>query len=133
MTTRARTTEIWSDFGINLSVNPVTNDLIRITNAEAVKRSVKNLVLGQFYERPFNPLLGSSVITHLFNNLSSETADGIRYHIQEVLENYEPRINIITIIVQPNYDANGFECKIVFSIVSETKPVEIDFFLERVR
>lgn len=113
--------------------NPVTNDLPILRNEAAVKASVKNLVLTGFYERPFQPNLGSDVRQLLFENFTGATESRIESAITKVLENYEPRITLISVNVDSDQDRNGFSVTIEFEINNTTQPVEVQLFLERLR
>jgi|TARA_Y100000310_G_scaffold201494_1_gene201600 phage baseplate assembly protein W len=124
---------IFSDFQLNLTPHPVTRDLVIATNEDAVKRSVKNLILTNFHERPFDPILGSDVTYHLFENFSPITESIIYDGIEEVLQNYEPRVELLNLRVKADEDQNGFNCTIEFRIINQVEPLELDIFIKRVR
>lgn len=124
---------IYSDIPINLTSHPLTGDITRVTNDEAVKRSVKNLVLSKFYERPFQPFLGSDTTAYLFENFGPLTEQSIEDAIVEVITNYEPRVRIIEVRVNSQPDNNRFDVTLGFTILNRAEPVELDIFLERVR
>ena len=96
----------YKDLDLDFTRHPVTNDVIKIEDVNAVKRSVRNLVNTQFYERPFHPELGCGVRDLLFENFTPMTGIFIRRKIEEVLVNYEPRANISSIAVNENQDRN---------------------------
>jgi len=98
-----------------------------------VINSVKNLILTNHYEKPFRPEIGSNVRRLLFENLDVVTATTIRNEIQRMIENYEPRVSIINLKVNADFDNNGFKVYMEFYIVNQTSPVTINFFLERIR
>ena len=124
---------IYSDFSLNLVTHPVSNDLSRLTNNDAVARSVKNLVLTNFYERPFYPKLGSNVKSYLFELFDSITEDNVRTAIIEVLENHEPRVKVLSVIVKADRDGNSMNVQIVFRVSNQTNPTTTEFNLERIR
>ncbi|WP_292486279.1 GPW/gp25 family protein [Methanohalobium sp.] len=124
---------VYSDLPINLSVHPVKKDLTRVTNNDAIKRSVKNLILTSFYERPFRPFVGSNVTSYLFENFTSITEENIEDAIYEVIRNYEPRAELLNVRVNAQPDRNRFSVTIIFRAVNQTEPVEVEFFLNRVR
>jgi phage baseplate assembly protein W len=97
----------YKDLDLDFTRHPVTNDVVKIEDVNAVKRSVRNLVNTQFYERPFHPELGCGVRDLLFENFTPMTGIFIRRKIEEVLVNYEPRANISSIAVNEQQDRNG--------------------------
>jgi phage baseplate assembly protein W len=99
----------------------------------AVVNSIKNLILTNYYEKPFQPEFGSSVRGLLFENLDSITATTIKGEIERTIQNYEPRATVENINVIADYDKNGFKVYLEFSIVNQTTPITINFFLERIR
>ena len=99
----------------------------------AVINSVKNLILTNHYERPFQPDIGSNVRRLLFENLDNITATSIESEIRQTILNYEPRVNISKLNVVADYDNNGFKVLMQFFIANRTTPITINFFLERIR
>lgn len=124
---------VFSDIPVNLDVHPVSRDLLKITNNNSVIRSVRNLVLTKFYERPFQPRLASNVTGLLFENFDPITEENIRDQIEEVIVNYEPRAELLDIRVDARPEQNRFSVSIIFRVVNQTEPVEANIFLERVR
>ena len=117
-------------------MNPVTNDVLTITDEASVKRSLYNIVMTRKGERFFKPDLGSNVADLLFEPLDSATASLLQEEIEYVIIKYEPRINLIRCDVEANYDSNGFDCAISFEIIgidSDVQIRDVDFFLERTR
>lgn len=123
----------YSDFDLNFIAHPVRKDVVRVTNVESIKRSVINLLLTNFYERPFKPELGSRVRELLFENFTPFTEELIEKAILETLENHEPRVRVNAIEVKGSPDENGFRVMVRFFIVNVAEPVELNTFLERVR
>jgi phage baseplate assembly protein W len=99
----------------------------------AVVNSIKNLILTNHYERPFQPDIGSNVRRLLFENLDNITATTIKDEIERTIVNYEPRATVKTINVTADYDNNGFKVYLEFFIVNQTAPIVINFLLERIR
>jgi len=123
----------FKDLDLNFTIHPVKKDINRNLGAMAVINSVKNLILTNHYEKPFRPEIGSNVRRLLFENLDVVTATTIRNEIQRMIENYEPRVSIINLKVNADFDNNGFKVFMEFYIVNQTSPVTINFFLERIR
>jgi len=123
----------YSDLDLNFTIHPVKKDINRYTNEAAVVNSIKNLILTNHYERPFQPDIGSNVRRLLFENMDNITATTLEKEIQQTIKNYEPRANISRLNVSPDYDNNGFKVYMEFYVVNRTSPITINFFLERIR
>ena len=121
------------DLDLNFTRHPVTNDVVKIEDVDAVKRSVRNLVNKQFYERPFHPELGCGVRDLLFENFTPMTGIFIRRKIEEVLVNYEPRANISSIAVNEQQDRNGINVEVNFYVLNLPNPVSVTTTLQRIR
>jgi phage baseplate assembly protein W len=130
------TTDIVRDFkdlDLNFTIHPVKKDINKNIGPMAVVNSIKNLILTNYYEKPFQPEFGSSVRSLLFENLDSITATTIKGEIERTIQNYEPRATVENITVTADSDNNGFKVYLEFSIVNQTTPITINFFLERIR
>ena len=118
---------------LNFLIHPVRKDINKHKDEMAVINSIKNLMMTNHYERPFQPDLGSNVRRLLFENLDKITAISMDREIRQVVQNYEPRAQIKTLDILPDMDNNGFSVRMEFYIMNMTDPVTINFFLERVR
>lgn len=123
----------YRDINLNFIPHPGTGDIDILKDAEAVKRSVKNLVLTNFYERPFQPNLGCGIAQLLFEPMTQITESQIKLAIEEVIRAYEPRALIISTVVKADIDYHRYSATITFSIASIREPLTISLFLERVR
>jgi phage baseplate assembly protein W len=123
----------YSDLDLDFLPNPTTGDVLRKTGFDAIKRSVRNLILTNFYEKPFRPGIGSNAQKLLFDNMSPLTATFLRDAITEVIRNYEPRVEVLDVRVGVDFDNNGYEVAIDFVVINRNAPVTISIFLERVR
>lgn len=124
----------YADLDLAFGKNAVTQKLNVLTNADAVKQAVKILVLSNFYERPGRtPYLAGHVTYHLFESLSPITASNIRDYIRRVINNHEPRAQLIDVFVTPNYDRNQFDVKIIFRPINLSDAVTVELFLKKVR
>ena len=111
-----------------------TNDIEKITDVEAVKRSIRNLVLTNFYEKPFHPEIGSGIRAMLFENMTPITAVVLARKVEDVIENFEPRARLISVRSLPNLDRNEYEVTIEFFVVNTpTELVDMTVFLEVLR
>ena len=132
-TTTTQIVRQYSDLDLNFTIHPVKKDINRNIGEMAVINSVKNLILTNHYERPFQPDIGSNVRRLLFENLDNITATSIESEIRQTILNYEPRVNISKLNVVADYDNNGFNVLMQFFIANRTTPITINFFLERIR
>ena len=122
------------DISASWQNNPLSNDLIGLKNENAIARSVRNLILTTQGERPFQPVLGSNVNNLLFDNMDKLTAAALKDEIRNTIENYEPRVEIEDIIVDPNFDNNEFNVTVQYYIVGIDVPEqELSFVLESTR
>ena len=126
-------TRSWSDLDLDFNAHPVTKDIVTKTDVEAVKRSVRNLILTNRYERPFQPEIDGGVTRHLFQLSTPSTKYDIETAIKIAILNFEPRAEIISIIVAGDLDRNGFDVTINFRVINVPEPVTIELFLERLR
>ena len=129
-----RVSQGFKDISASFQINPLNNDLIAVTNTNAIARSVRNLILTKKGEKPFEPNLGSGVYDLLFENMDKQTASVIRDEIILVLENYEPRIEIIEVLVKPNYDEGAMDVTLQYEVVGiDVPPQELTLALEPTR
>ena len=128
-----RNSRKFSDIDLNFTRNTITSDIIKVEDIIAVKRSVKNLVQTNFYERPFQPELGCGVRELLFENFTPMTKIFLEKKIQEVLLNYEPRIDLQSVKVDDDQDNNRLVVDIYFYVVGSPGPQTVTTFLQRLR
>ena len=128
-----KSTRTYVDLDLDFTRHPVTNDVVKITDVEAVKRSVRNLINTQFYERPFHPELGCGVRDMLFENYTPITGIFMRRKIEEVLSNYEPRASLSSIQVNEQMDRNAIDVVVNFYVLNLPNPVSVTTTLQRIR
>ena len=128
-----RANRVYKDLDLNFGRSRVTNDVNKLTDVEAVKRSVRNLINTNHFERPFHPEIGSDVRAMLFEPMTPLTALNLQRKVAEVLNNFEPRINLQQVLASPDLDRNSYALKIMFYVVGSNQPVEVETFLERLR
>ena len=121
----------YNDLNLSFVRNPVTNDVAGLTGADAVRRAIRNLVLTNFYELWFKPSKGSGVQAHLFENITSITQQRLETAIKDVIANFEPRANTVTMNIVPDYSENGYAITVSFEVLNELEPVSITVFLTR--
>ena len=111
-----------------------SNDLNKVTDVEAINRSVRNLILHNTFEKPFHPEIGGNVRGLLFENMTPMTSNVIARKIQDTIENHEPRARLVGVQAIPDVDLNGYQVSVYFYIVNApTELVQLDSFLERLR
>ena len=128
-----RSSRIYKDLNLDFQKNTATSDIQKITDAEAVKRSVRNLINTNHYERPFHPEIGSNLRAMLFENITPQITHVISKQIELLIKNYEPRCRLVQVNTQPMFDRNGYAAQISFYVVNYPEPVTVETFLERLR
>ncbi len=128
-----RSNRVYSDLDLDFQMNTVTKDVPFIKDIEAVKRSVKNLIQTNYYERPFRPELGANLRAMLFENISPQISHMISKLIENLIVTYEPRVNIIQVLTRPNLDRNAYSVTLSFYVLNHPEPMAIETMLERLR
>jgi len=129
-----RISQSFRDVSASFKVNPITDDLIVVTNANAIARSIRNLIMTVPGERPFNPALGSNVSRLLFDPMDQMTSMNIRSEIEHTINKFEERVELLEVIVNPNVDENEYDIIIKFKIIGiEIEPQQLQFALELTR
>jgi len=128
-----RSNKIYSDVNLDFDRNPATKDVVRLTDVEAVKRAVRNLVLTNRFERPFHPEIGCDLRSLLFENMTPIIETLITDRIKRVLDVYEPRANIVEVTTNGDLDKNEYKVRIAFYVVGSPDLVTITEFLQRLR
>ena len=129
-----RSAQIYSDIDLFFGPKTGSKDITKVIDVTAVKRSVRNLILTNPYEKPFHPEIGSGVRGILFELMTPITAYVLTMKIEEVIENFEPRARLIGVRAIPNLDNNAYEVTIEFYVVNApTELVNMEVLLERVR
>ena len=123
-----------TDLDLFFGKKSTSKDISKVTDILAVKRAVRNLVLTNHYEKPFHPEIGSGVRGILFEPMTPITAHILTRKIEDVIENFEPRVRLINVIAYPNLDRNAYEVSVEFYVVNmPTELVDLTLFLERLR
>ena len=125
--------KIYKDLNLDFQTNTATKDIQKITDVEAVKRSVRNLVNTNHYEKPFHPEIGSNLRAMLFELITPQMNHAISKQIELLINNYEPRCRLVQVNTQPIFDRNAYACQISFYVVNYPDPVIVESFLERLR
>lgn len=124
----------FSDLDLDFTRNPATGDIVLLKNDLAIRRSVRNLIMLNFGEKPFHVEIGSSVRAELFNLISPDSAGRLRTQIAQCIQNFEPRVDLKEVYVDPNYSNDGYDIRIEFFLKNvETQVQNITLFLERIR
>ena len=118
-----RSSRVYKDLNLNFTTNPVTSDVSTVTDVNAVKRSVRNLLLTNHYDRPFHPEIGSNVQALLFENFGPITANQLTRTIEEMIANFEPRARVESVECFPLQDRNTYDVRIYFYV--ENMPAEL--------
>ena len=121
------------DLDLSFNIHPIRKDVNVHKSERAIVNSVKNLVLTNHYERPFQPELGSNIRRRLFENVDSVMAAQIEREIEETIVNFEPRVQVSRVTAIPAPDQNNYQIVLEFFIINSPNPITINFFLERIR
>ena len=133
-TNNKRSTRTFKDLNLNMTRHPVTGDIVSLKDVDAIKRSVRNLVNTNFYEKPFHPEIGCNVRAMLFEPISPITANRISNFIEDTITDFEPRVELSSISVNPQLDNNSYSVTVEFYIVNvDTELQTLDIILERTR
>ena len=128
-----RSSKIYKDLNLAFEQNTATKDIQKITDVEAVKRSVRNLINTNHYEKPFHPEIGSNLRAMLFELMTPQMNHVISKQIENLINNYEPRCNLVQVFTQPRIDRNGYSVQISFRVQNHPDEVIVESFLERLR
>jgi len=130
----SKSVRLYKDIALSFERNSNTKDIIVKKDIEAVKQSVRNLILTNHFERPFHPEIGSSVTAILFEPMNPITANILTRTISECINNFEPRVRLVSVTANPNLDRNAYECTISFYVVNiPGELVQLTTMLERSR
>lgn len=129
----ARNTRTFSDLDINFIANPVSGDVAKKLDENAVKQAIKNLVYTNHYERPFHPEIGSQIRALLFEPYTPLTRAMLERSIINTIENYEPRVVLLGVQVDGNPDNNALYATITFRIINTSSPITVGVMLQRTR
>ena len=128
-----RASRRYTDINLMFSPQPYTKDISTLSNEDAVKASIKNLVLTNNYERLFHPEIGCQVNSLLFENLDGPTLAAVQYTIQNTLDKFEPRATITDITVTDDSSVNAISIQITFILNNTTQPITVTTTLNRLR
>ena len=129
-----RASKSFKDISMSFKVSPLTFDLIANKNETAIARSIRNLILTAPGERPFNPELGSQVSRLLFDPIDDITTEALKEQIENTINNFEPRVRLRQVVVQPTFDANEYDISIRYDSVGiEATPQQLSFALQQTR
>ena len=128
-----RSNRIYSDLNLSFTKNPATKDVARLFDVQAIKRSVKNIILTNKYERPFDSDFGCNLRGFLFENITEPLLVIIKDRVAMAIEKYEPRVTVEDVVVRDDQDKNGISIMVSFLINGTEAPVSVSTFLQRVR
>tara|TARA_R110000796_G_scaffold198902_1_gene315206 strand:- start:204 stop:632 length:429 start_codon:yes stop_codon:yes gene_type:complete len=128
-----RSSRIHIDLNLDFQQNTATKDIQKISDVEAVKRSVRNLINLNHYEKPFHPEIGSNLRAMLFENITPQMSHAISKEIDNLIKNYEPRARLVQISTMPQFDRNAYAATISFYVQNSSERVTVESFLERLR
>lgn len=133
MATINRNTREYTDFSLIFNAHPSSLDVVKKTNEDAIKQSLKNLLLTKHYERPFHPEIGCQIHSLLFENWDPIVERTMQQTIIDLVNKFEPRVRLINVRVDPRPDENGVNISVEFQIINSDRPVKFTTALTRVR
>lgn len=125
--------KIYADLFTNFDKHPISDDVAVKTNEAAIKQSIRNLILTNKGERPYQPNIGGDVKRLLFENMTPQTVLLIKQVIEQAIEIHEPRANLIDVVVSPREDQNAVSISITFNVINRQEPISLNVVLDRVR
>ena len=129
-----RVSQSFKDISMSFGSNPLTRDLIAIKNASAISRSVRNIIMTLPGEKPFEPNFGSKVSKILFENIDMISAGIIVDEIKNSIQNYEPRVELVSVEAFPDFDSYSYDVVIIYEIIgADIPPQQLQFALEAAR
>ena len=128
-----RNTKTFSDLNFLFTASPSTGDITKKVDEEAIKSSLRNLISTKNYERPFHPEIGCQIFSLLFENFTSVTSQVMRKTIQDVVNKFEPRVDILDVTVFETPDENNLNVSLTFKIINTERPVTVNTTIQRVR
>ena len=128
-----RNSKSFADLNLLFTASPSTGDITKKTDEEAIKSSLRNLISTKNYERPFHPEIGCQIFSLLFENFTSVTSHVMRKTIQDVVNKFEPRVDILDVLVYETVDENNLNVSVTFKIINTDRPVTFNTILQRVR
>lgn len=129
----ANITKLYSDIDFTFTKKPVVGDVALSYDTQAVTRSIRNLLQTKHYERPFNPGLGSNLETILFEPISPMSASSLESEIRVMIKNYEPRVSLTEVKVNPQEERNAYSISLTFFVENAVTPTTVTMLLERLR
>jgi|TARA_B100000902_G_scaffold381204_1_gene417428 phage baseplate assembly protein W len=128
-----KTEKVYKDLNLDFQQNSATKDIQKIENVESVKRSVRNLINLNYYEKPFHPEIGSNLRGLLFENITAQISHYMGKQVELLIRNYEPRCKMVEVVNRPDVERNGYSVSVSFYVVNTPDPIQVETFLERLR
>lgn len=133
MATINRKTRQYSDLSLFFTSHPVTGDVTKKVDEEAVKSSIKNLISTKNYERPFHPEIGCQIYSLLFENFTPITKQIMKRTIFDVIDKFEPRAVLLDVVIRDKTDENSIDVDIIFRLINSENPITFKTAISRVR
>lgn len=125
--------ELFSDFLTDFKPHPITRELSRVKNEQAIKQSLRNLIMTNYGERLFQSSIGSGIRRALFDFNDFVTAEDLRIHIEQTITNNEKRVQLLDLYIEPREEQNRMLVSITFAIINNKQIQQLDLILRRVR
>ena len=133
ITQKLNIARVYKDIDMSFTKNSLSGDINKKLDVNAVKQSIKTLLLGKPFERPFHPELGSNLWNSLFENMRPGMEMTVKRQVLDQISNYEPRVSIITLRLTPDYDEGTYRVDMRFNVIGINEPQELQLSLTRLR
>jgi phage baseplate assembly protein W len=133
MATINRKTRQYADLNLSFTSHPATADVTKKLDEEAVKASIRNLISTRHYERPFHPEIGCQIYALLFENYSPITRQVMKKTIFDVIEKFEPRVQVMDVVIRDKPDNNSIDLEILFKVINSDRPITLRTAISRIR
>lgn len=129
----AKQTIIFSDLDLSFLASPINGDIVKITNVNAINRSIQNIVLSNMFDHPMRPDIASPIGSLLFQTFTTDIANVLEKVITSLLTNFEPRVNVIGVNVSSSPETHSIGATITYTIVNNPTPISFNIILKRLR
>lgn len=133
LTSASRRTEFYSDFLTSFAKTPVGNQLAKVVNERSINQSLKNLIMTNIGERPFQPYIGSNIYASFFENNTLQTLHDIEFYTDNCIRNNEPRVNLLGVQAKSGPNENEITITIVYNTINNQEEITFEYILKRVR
>lgn len=123
----------FTDIDMDFKRHPISSDLVRVRDEDAIKQALRNLIYTKFYDVPFEPTKGNKIGGILFEPVSGASVHQLQYELRNLIDKYEPRVEVLNLKISISDDDTSYHVRLRYKIINTINPVELTFMLERIR